>query len=187
MKYSDILEKNSGNLNVPRYIQRIDDSLPQNIAAHLKGGIPGTDIESLKRLWDISCDLKDEIFTCIDEKQDVYNLACSSEEIEEIIGQDANIIAEKKKETEEIFSAWRDSVKDMLLGIDSDTNPKELIRKLAVMLLEKYEPARLLDNYDVYDCLLNYWNSKLQDGTETLIALLFSWFSILSCTNLSRI
>lgn len=170
VKYSDILEKNSGNLNVPRYIQRIDDSLPQNIAAHLKGGIPGTDIESLKRLWDISCDLKDEIFTCIDEKQDVYNLACSSEEIEEIIGQDANIIAEKKKETEEIFSAWRDSVKDMLLGIDSDTNPKELIRKLAVMLLEKYEPARLLDNYDVYDCLLNYWNSKLQDDAYVIKA-----------------
>lgn len=170
VKYSDILEKNSGNLNVPRYIQRIDDSLPQNIAAHLKGGIPGTDIESLKRLWDISCDLKDEIFTCIDEKQDVYNLACASEEIEEIIGQDANIIAEKKKETEEIFSAWRDSVKDMLLGIDSDTNPKELIRKLAVMLLEKYEPARLLDNYDVYDCLLNYWNSKLQDDAYVIKA-----------------
>lgn len=170
VKYSDILEKNSGNLNVPRYIQRIDDSLPQNIAAHLKGGIPGTDIESLKRLWDISRDLKDEIFTCIDEKQDVYNLACASEEIEEIIGQDANIIAEKKKETEEIFSAWRDSVKDMLLGIDSDTNPKELIRKLAVMLLEKYEPARLLDNYDVYDCLLNYWNSKLQDDAYVIKA-----------------
>ena len=34
---SDILEGNGGNLNIPRYIQKIDDTLPQNIAAHLKG------------------------------------------------------------------------------------------------------------------------------------------------------
>ena len=44
VKYTDILEQNAGNLNVPRYIQKIDDTLPQNIAAHLKGGIPGTDM-----------------------------------------------------------------------------------------------------------------------------------------------
>ena len=170
VKYTDILEKNEGNLNVPRYIQRIDDSLPQNIAAHLKGGIPGTDIESLKRLWGISPVLKKEIFTCVDTNHDVYNLACTSEEIEGIIGKDANIIAEKKKETETIFSAWRAAVKDILLGISSDTNPKELIRTIAVILLKEYEAARLLDNYDVYDCLLNYWNAKLQDDVYVIKA-----------------
>lgn len=168
VKYSDILEQNGGNLNVPRYIQRVDDSLPQNIAAHLKGGIPGTDIASLKRLWDISPDLKNEIFTCIDETQDVFNLACMTEEIENIIGRDANIIAEKKKETNEIFSTWMDAVKNILLGINPDTNPKELIRTIADMLLKEYEKTRLLDNYDVYDCLLNYWNSKLQDDTYVI-------------------
>lgn len=170
VKYSDILEQNAGNLNVPRYIQKIDDTLPQNIAAHLKGGIPGTDIESLKRLWDISPALKQEIFTCVDEAHDVYNLALASGEIEGVIGQDASILAEKQKETDAIFTQWRDSVKDILLGIESETNPKELIRTIAVMLLKAYESARLLDNYDVYDCLLNYWNAKLQDDVYAIKA-----------------
>lgn len=170
VKYTDILEQNAGNLNVPRYIQKIDDTLPQNIAAHLKGGIPGTDIESLKRLWDISPALKQEIFTCVDEAHDVYNLALPSGEIEGVIGQDASILAEKQKETDAIFTRWRDSVKDILLGIESETNPKELIRTIAVMLLKAYEPARLLDNYDVYDCLLNYWNTKLQDDVYAIKA-----------------
>ena len=170
VKYTDILEQNGGNLNVPRYIQKIDDTLPQNIAAHLKGGIPGTDIESLKRLWDISPDLKQEIFTCVDEEHDVYNLALPSGEIEGVIGQDASILAEKQKETDAIFAQWRDSVKDMLLGIESETNPKELIRMIAVMLLNAYGSARLLDNYDVYDCLLNYWNAKLQDDVYAIKA-----------------
>ena len=170
VKYSDILEQNAGNLNVPRYIQKIDDTLPQNIAAHLKGGIPGTDIESLKRLWDISPALKQEIFTCVDGAHDVYNLALTSGEIEGVIGQDASILAEKQKETDAIFTQWRDSVKDILLGIESETNPKELIRTIAVMLLKAYESARLLDNYDVYDCLLNYWNAKLQDDVYAIKA-----------------
>lgn len=170
VKYTDILEQNAGNLNVPRYIQKIDDTLPQNITAHLKGGIPGTDIESLKRLWDISPALKQEIFTCVDEAHDVYNLALPSGEIEGVIGQDASILAEKQKETDAIFAQWRDSVKDILLGIESETNPKDLIRTIAVMLLNAYESARLLDNYDVYDCLLNYWNAKLQDDVYAIKA-----------------
>lgn len=170
VKYTDILENNGGNLNVPRYIQKIDDTLPQNIAAHLKGGIPGTDIESLKRLWDISPELKQEIFTCIDTKHDIYNLALPSGEIEGVIGADAKIVAEKAKEAETIFSTWRAAVKDMLLGINADTNPKELIRTIAMMLLKQYEQARLLDNYDVYDCLLNYWNAKLQDDVYLIKA-----------------
>lgn len=170
VKYEEVLEQNAGNLNVPRYIQKIDDKLPQNIAAHLKGGIPGTDIESLKRLWDISPALKQEIFTCVDEAHDVYNLALPSGEIEGVIGRDASILAEKQKETDAIFTRWRDSVKDILLGIESETNPKELIRTIAVMLLNAYESARLLDNYDVYDCLLNYWNAKLQDDVYAIKA-----------------
>lgn len=170
VKYSDILEKNAGNLNVPRYIQKIDDSLPQNIAAHLKGGIPGADIESLKRLWDISRDLKSEIFTCIDETHDVYNLALPSENIEGVVGTDVSILEERKREAEVLFGEWREAVKEILLDINTESNPKEIIRTIAVMLLEKYESARLLDNYDVYDCLLNYWNEKLQDDVYVIKA-----------------
>lgn len=170
VKYSDVLDKNKndGNLNIPRYIQKVDDTLPQNIAAHLKGGIPGTDIDSLKKLWSIAPDLKKEIFTCIDEVHNIYTLALASGEIEGVISQNESILAEKKRETEEIFEQWKAEVKDILLGIDADTNPKELIRAIAAMLRVAYEQARLLDNYDVYDCLLNYWNAKLQDDVYAI-------------------
>ena len=170
VKYSDVLEKNGGNLNIPRYIQKIDDTLPQNIAAHLKGGIPGTDVDSLKKLWSIAPALKQEIFTCIDEVHNIYTLALASGEIEGVISQDERILAEKQHETKVIFEQWKAKVKDILLGIDADTNPKELIRMIAAMLRLAYEQARLLDNYDVYDCLLNYWNAKLQDDVYAIKA-----------------
>lgn len=170
VKYSDILEKNAGNLNVSRYIQKIDDTLPQNIAAHLKGGIPGTDIDSLKRLWNISLALKEKIFTRTDNQQNIYHLAIPSENIEEAIRQDINVQKEKKKEIETMFTQWRDAVKSILLNINSETNPKQLIRTISSMLLDVYKSASLLDNYDVYDCLMNYWNSKLQDDVYAIKA-----------------
>ena len=170
VKYTDILENNAGNLNVSRYIQRVDNTLPQNITAHLKGGIPGSDIESLKRLWSISPNLKQEIFTCVNKTQDTYNLGLPSENIQNVISTDKCILEEKKKEVEAKFYSWKSDVKNILLGIDSEVNPKELIRTISSKIIQKYSDARLLDNYDVYDCLLNYWNTKLQDDIYVIKA-----------------
>lgn len=168
--YKEILEDNDGNLNVPRYIQKIDDSLPQDIKSHLEGGIPETDINSLKRLWRISPDLKEKIFTCIEDKGAVYKLAVHPDEIVQIISQDEYIMKEKENETITLFGLWRDEIKDTLLNINSDTDPKELIRSIGSKILADFETAELLDNYDVYDFLLNYWNEKLQDDVYVIKA-----------------
>lgn len=130
--YKEILEENEGNLNVPRYIQKIDDTLPQNIASHLKGGIPEVDINSLERLWKISPQLRQEIFTCVDEEHNVYNLAIKPNEIETVISEDENIKVEKETEYGSLFETWKNKVKDSLLNINTDTNPKELIRSLGI-------------------------------------------------------
>lgn len=166
--YKKILEENDGNLNVPRYIQKVDDTLPQNIASHLKGGIPEIDIDSIEKLWKISPKLKQEIFTCIDKTHNVYNLAMLPDEIEMVISEDENIKNEKANERGELFRIWKNSVKDSLLNINADSNPKELIRNMGSKILENFESAQLLNNYDVYDFLLNYWNEKMQDDVYVI-------------------
>ncbi len=166
--YSEILEENGGNMNVPRYIQKIDTTLPQNIAAHLKGGIPKRDIDSLKRLWEVSPDLKDAVFACVDHVHDIYQLALESDEIEDVFEQDKKLQAEKHKEGTEDFKLWCNEVRDILLGITDDTDPKAFIRELGSMALKAYEESHFLDNYDVYDCLMNYWNEKLQDDVYAI-------------------
>ena len=168
--YKEILEENDGNLNLPRYIQKIDNSLPQNIKSHLEGGIPGSDIDSIERLWRISPELKEEIFACIDEKEKLYKLTKLPEEIERIISEDKNIVNEKENETITLFEVWKDKVKDILLNINLDTDPKELIREMGLEILNDFSAAKLLDNYDIYDFLLNYWNDKLQDDVYIIKA-----------------
>ena len=45
-------------------ISKIDDTLPQNIASHLKGGIPEADINSLETLENIATVKEEDIHLC---------------------------------------------------------------------------------------------------------------------------
>ncbi len=105
---------------MPRYIQKIDDTLPQNITAHLKGGIPKFDIDSLSKLWVVSPELKSAIFKCVDPTHDIYHLALESGAIENTFEQDQKLQAEKALEGTTIFESWRDEVRDILLGITAE-------------------------------------------------------------------
>lgn len=166
--YSEILELNAGNMNVPRYIQKPDDTLPQNIAAHLHGGIPEYDINSLGKIWRISPSLKDKIFSLTDSG--IYRLAVGADEIDKIFEDDETLRAEKFREGTEIFADWGNKARDMLLNIDADTNPKILIRELGDMILNHYAEASIIDKYSVFDCLMNYWNEILQDDVYMIKA-----------------
>lgn len=160
--YKEIVEDNDGNLNVPRYISKLNKTLPQNISAHLNGGIPIGDIDSVTKLWNISNELKEEIFIKRDNFS-VYDLKVDTDKIENLIFDDEKIKEEITRETEKIFNLWKNDIEGKLKDIDKETDPKVFIRELGFSILKAYEEAKLLDNYEVYDYLLNYWNEKLQD------------------------
>ncbi len=167
--YSEIIDDNGGNMNVPRYIRKIDNSLPQNITAHLNGGIPAHDIRALDKLWAVSPDLKAAIFTQ-DSKTGMFTLRISPEDIENIFENDKKIQQQKNTEGIKIFDKWSSGIKEPLLSITEDTSPKELIRSLGSLVLEEYTDSHFIDRYDVFDCLMNYWNEKLQDDIYAIMA-----------------
>ena len=110
------------------------------------------------------------IFTCVDPAHDIYQLALASDAIEAVFEADVHLQAEKRKEGTEVFEVWRDEVRDRLLGISDATDPKLFIRELGDRILSAYEESLFLDNYDIYDCLMNYWNEKLQDDVYAIKA-----------------
>lgn len=165
------IEQNDGNLNVPRYIQKIDNSLPQNIESHLNGGIPKFDIDSLDKLWSVSPELKKKLFKMKDAEHDICELNVAPDATEEVIAEDQDIIKETNIELNSSFAKWQKIAQEKLLTINQDTAPKELIRELGFAMLKSYAEAKILDNYDVYDVLLNYWNEKLQDDVYVIKSL----------------
>lgn len=160
--YDEILNDNDGNLNVPRYIQRPSTELPQDIAAHLQGGIPARDIDSLDVLWQLAPDLKQFLFTR--QESGRFSLRHTPDDLAAQITTDQSLTNQRDIEASELLNAWaQESAKPALLGMDSETDPRTMIRHLAQELLKEYTCAKILDPFDVFDVLMNYWNETLQD------------------------
>ncbi len=56
------IEQNEFNLNLPRYIDSQMSEDIQDIAGHLQGGIPVSDVDSLKRYWAVCPELRHSLF-----------------------------------------------------------------------------------------------------------------------------
>jgi len=52
------IEKSEFNLNIPRYIDSRQAVDIQDIEGHLKGGIPGADVDALQSYWDVCPQLR---------------------------------------------------------------------------------------------------------------------------------
>jgi type I restriction enzyme M protein len=69
-----------------------------------------------------------------------------------------------------LFAQWREQNTPVFKAFDIDNNPKELITKVGEDLLETFRKAPLLDPYDIYQHLMDYWAETLQDDTYEITA-----------------
>lgn len=167
--YDEILDANDGNLNVSRYIQRPSAELPQNITAHLQGGIPAGDLDSLAALWQVAPSLKQRLFA--QQDSDRFALLHAPDELAAQITADEKLTAQKTVEVRDLLTSWaNECANPALLGVDSDTHPRSMIRKIGKALLDHYADAKVLDPYDAFDILMNYWNEGLQDDVYIIKA-----------------
>lgn len=167
--YEEILEDNDGNLNVPRYIQRPSTELPQDIAAHLQGGIPAGDLDSLAALWQVAPNLKQRVFAQQDSGR--FVLLLTPDELATRITADEMLIAQETVEVNDMLASWAETcAKPALLGVNRDTHPRLMIREVGEELLDHYADAKVLDPYDVFDVAMNYWNARLQDDVYIIKA-----------------
>ena len=61
------------------------------------------------------------------------------------------------------FGAWKTANTPHLAGIQIGNRPKALIETLSESLLETFRSAPLIDPYDVYQHLMDYWAETMQD------------------------
>jgi type I restriction enzyme M protein len=61
------------------------------------------------------------------------------------------------------FAVWRDKSAKMLKALQSGCHPKDVIACLSEDLLTHYAGKPLIDPYDVYQHLMDYWAETMQD------------------------
>ncbi len=156
----EIKIKNDYNLNISRYINSAEEEDLQNIRAHIHGGIPEIDIESLNKYWDVFPRLKESL---VKEYNDgFYSLKVTKEDIRKTIysNDEFSIYGDK---IDNAFLRWEGYAKGLLTTVDQNTDIKEMIVLLSKKLVEEFEKITLLNKYDVYQVFLAYWNDTLND------------------------
>lgn len=153
--------KNDFNLNIPRYIdsQEVEDI--QDIEAHLRGGIPQRDVEALSDYWMAYPSLKDTLFAS-SNRNGYVNPKVEKEYIKQTIFDNPDFKA-FSVDMSTVFHSWVNSVAKELKALEIGFNPKEIIGRISESLLAIYSERPLMDKYDVYQHLMNYWNEVMQD------------------------
>lgn len=162
----EIKIKNDYNLNIPRYI---DSSTPedlQDIDAHLHGGIPAVDVDSMEKYWTLFPKLKEKLFSPL--RDGYYKLNINKDEVRSTVYADEEF-SDYAQTIDTAFDTWINEVDNGLRNIDEFVELKNYIVELSENLLSKYENIELVDKYDVYQVLLSYWQEVMADDVFVLV------------------
>jgi type I restriction enzyme M protein len=161
------IEKNEFNLNIPRYIDSTEPEDLQDIDAHLRGGIPIRDIDALDRYWQVFPGVRAALFAPA-ERPGYAGLQAPIGEVKAVIFGHAEFTAFNASVTA-LFGQWAQANTPRLKGITCGDKPKVLIDALAEPLLATFRQTALLDAYDVYQHLMDYWAETMQDDVYQVV------------------
>ena len=154
------IEQNEFNLNLPRYI---DSQIPedrQDIAGHLQGGIPASDVDALERYWAVFPELRHSLFK--ENRPGYLDLSVDKSTIKTAIHDHCEFVS-FIAEMNAHFVEWRDTNAVTLKSLKAGCHPTEIIAQLSEGLLAHYTDKPLIDPYDVYQHLMDFWSETMQD------------------------
>ena len=160
--------KNDFNLNLPRYIDSTEPEDLQDIDGHLRGGIPERDVNVIEAYWQVFPGVHSFLFESAG-RPGYARLKLALTEVKRAILEHPEFSAFQQKGGK-VFADWRSANTPPLTGFGKDGHPKELIESIAEDLLASFRQAPLLDAYDVYQHLMDYWAEAMQDDAYLIAA-----------------
>ena len=191
------IEKNDYNLNLPRYIDSQQREDLQDIAGHLQGGIPVRDIDALQAYWQVCPTLRASLFAA--NRPGYVDLTIPKTAIKTTI-YDHPEFTRFITGMEAHFATWRQATVARLksLGTPSPSSARKSPGSAGLQpgsghsfdlgsarlqpgsghsfdlgsagLLAHYTGQPLIDAYAVYQHLMDYWATTMQDDCYLIAA-----------------
>ena len=159
---------NDYNLNIPRYIDSSKQEDIHDLDAHLNGGIPDRDLDSLDAYWQVFPSMRQVLFAG-------NGRMGYSEPRVETQQMKATILGHREFQAyadcvSATFNAWRENHLQLLWGLQVNASTRNVIEVLSEDLLARFSELPLLSAYDVYQRLLDYWDEVMQDDVYLIAA-----------------
>jgi type I restriction enzyme M protein len=172
--YAEI-EAGDFNLNIPRYIDSSEPEDIQDLHAHLHGGIPNRDIDALQPFWDAFRSLREQLYT--ENREGYSDLVAETSAVQQTV-LDSLEFQKFAGDVQLRVAEWFATHRNLLAGIDENTNPNDLITAIGDDLLYRFQDMALLDPYDVYEQLLSYWHETIHD--DVFLVMTNGWVEAVS-------
>jgi type I restriction enzyme M protein len=152
---------NDYNLNLSRYIDSSEPEDLQDLDAHLNGGIPNRDIDALENYWKVFPSLRAALFKK-NGRPGYSDARLETNEMKPTIlacSEFSKFSAQIKK----VRDSWCQAHEPGLKALKVNDLPCEVINVLSEDLLARFTDQPLLDRYDIYQRLMDYWAETMQD------------------------
>ena len=159
---------NDCNLNIPRYVDAAEPEDLHDLDAHLRGGIPDRDLDALDAYWSVFPALRQTLFQA-NGRPGYSDPRVAPHRIKATIAGSAEFTSYRQRAAA-IFDAWYGKHRRLLLGIECRTLPRTVIHTLSEDLLARFADLPLLDRYDLYQRLMDYWDTVMQDDVYLIAA-----------------
>jgi type I restriction enzyme M protein len=157
------IEGNDYNLNIPRYIDSSAAEDLHDLSAHLSGGIPNRDIEALDNYWDVFPSLRKTLF---EKNREGYSNALVEASAVKSTILDHPEFKQFAEQSIALFHRWKAQAN--LSELKQTDLPKDVIHRISEALLNTYTKAPLLDRYDMYQIIMDYWADIMQDDVYVI-------------------
>ena len=154
------IEENGYNLNIPRYVERIDDDIPHDVDAHLLGGIPKKNIKSLTVLETVMPDVISSSFTAV--REGYVTLSTDMASLRERALNDERVMSEAdavRHEVDDYIGRYWEIFKK--LSKEVHRNLVELHSTMLADIKEILSNHRFMDVYSGYQIIADLWSSSL--------------------------
>ena len=154
----DEIEGNDYNLNIPRYIDSSAAEDLHDLSAHLSGGIPNADIAALDSYWKVFPTLRKTLFK--DDREGYSQALVKAADVKATILEHEEF-KQFAQISLDLFEQWKGEAN--LPALSQEDLPKDFIHRISESLLQAYTEAPLLDRYDMYQIIMDYWFEAMQD------------------------
>jgi type I restriction enzyme M protein len=163
---------NNYNLHLPRYIDSSESEDLQDLDAHLNGGIPNRDIDVLSAYWDVFTSLREVLFEDQGLRRNGHGYSTprvDSSRVKSTILGFSEFLAFATQVTARV-DHWRTVHELSLKSLKINDLPREVIHALSEDMLARFADLPLLNRYDVYQRLMDYWTETMQDDVYLIAA-----------------
>lgn len=161
-KYSKLvdlseIEENDFNLNIRRYVDNTPDPEPEDVRAHLLGGVPKSEVQSQEKTYYTFGMKRDAFFKDRDEnyfdfKDEVHDKSA----IKSIIDGHEGVQRTIQKFQDQTNEWWQEAKAD-ITTLEHSTDIPKIRAELLRSFKDKLIPLELFDQFQVAGIFVNWW------------------------------